>query len=417
MNKTIVGFVFAGLLIVTLGVGLLVQLRQNTSLNRSLSKVENELLAKAKVIDEQNAFSDRFASAKRDVTESVSEKRTDPDLAGFESRITGSFPASESQTTEKQNRENQTDVFPQSANSRKAPKLPEIVEAIRTAEIKASQMAGYDPLNPPQGHTITRDQFVRLSTPQQKQYLVFARRRASQIEAARIRQRQTANSTINTVVDQYLARKKKATIAAEAASSQLVKAVQEKESADAAKFEADKKLADWQNAVNTAILNGWVTQDPPTQIIKPSTQFLNVPQTIRMADILNTAAADIEKEVAQTTKSKAEADVEWDHAAKRQVELAKAAEYWAEQFQIAEGAINERRIVQAAERQAASEASAAKAANRAADASERTARYKGLEASAANRAANAAERQARAIEMQRLLPPLQIAPTRVRIVP
>ena len=136
-----------------------------------------------------------------------------------------------------------------------------------------------------------------------------------------------------------------------------------------------------------------------------------------MADRLNSARVEIQKEVAQAEISKTRADSKWDQLAKRQLELTKAAEHWKEQITIAEGVINERRKVHAAERQADSEA---RAATRVAEAAEKAAWFNQVAAQAATRSAIAAERQARTLELQRMFPPSapsQLEPTKVRIVP
>ena len=86
------------------------------------------------------------------------------------------------------------------------------------------------------------------------------------------RQRQSADAAINAVVERYIEEKRKAVIALESASSQLAKAVQEKGNADAAKAAADQKLTELQKSIETAIDNGWVTQDARTDCAEDVTE-------------------------------------------------------------------------------------------------------------------------------------------------
>jgi hypothetical protein len=421
MNKTIVGFLAGGLLVVGIVAGLMFQIRKHTDLASSQSRVEDERLAQAKTVAEQNAFSERFASVFRDAPESV--KGASPVIEGNQSETAGSLPTSELQQVksevsvpiQRQEMGNKAIGLSNLPKPNNPVALPDIYEAIRKAELGASQFTGYDPMNPPSVNTISEAQFDRLNLAQQRNYLQGARRRKQMILDARAHQRQSADAAINAVVERYIEEKRKAVLAAESASSQLAKAIREKGNADAAKAAADQKLTELQKSIETAIDNGWVTQDARSNEIKPSAEFLDAPETVKMAEQLKAALKEIEREVAEISVFQAQADAGLDRSKKRQVDCANLAAYWSDQVTTGEGAINERRIVQAAEQQAASAARAAGEATRAANAAENAARFNQLAAQAANRAAAAAENQARSVESERSSRP--IGPVNVRIVP
>ena len=221
MNKTLVGFVAGGLVLVGLVAGLMFQIRKHTDLASSQSRVEDERLAQAKTVAEQKAFSERFASVLRDAPESV--EGASHVIEGNQSETAGSLQTSESQQVksevsvpiQRQEMGNKAIGLSNLPKANNPVALPDIYEEIRKAELGASQLTGYDPMNPPSSHTISKAQFLRMNDAQQNNYLQFNTRRLQMILDARDRQRQTADQTINGVVEGYISVKRMATTAAE----------------------------------------------------------------------------------------------------------------------------------------------------------------------------------------------------------
>jgi len=82
MNKTAIGFLAGGVLVASLGAGLMVQHRQNAELARRLSKLDNELLAQTKTVAEQYALLESAAAILAEARQGAKQKENTSDPSG-----------------------------------------------------------------------------------------------------------------------------------------------------------------------------------------------------------------------------------------------------------------------------------------------------------------------------------------------
>lgn len=176
MNKTIVGFLAAGILIASLGVGLFFQQRQNSQLTRRFSELENQISSLAEIGAARDAFIESIQTEVAQMSQAQAQLKAEHDAVAA-MVAAGNTPGKAPQSGMTQ-KTNQASVLA---------RLPNL-----TAEAYRLAARGVGPIqrNPLSGvpvHTLTEAQFLSLPRLLKDQYIAATERRAAMIASERER--------------------------------------------------------------------------------------------------------------------------------------------------------------------------------------------------------------------------------------
>lgn len=212
-------------------------------------------------------------------------------------------------------------VVPQGPVIYQPPALSPLFESIKEAQTGSSQVAGYDPNNPPNPHTLTQDQVRNLSPLMFEQYKAVTLARKEKIDAARdayermfdLGQRATVNEHLN----ESAVKLRDGADSATAAKSEYDTADANKKAADAAYQKALDDKTKWEKDLASALASKKVMLRPDGTINPGfnSEAELNA-ANIRRAEQLNLSRIDNTAAIQRAKMAKDEADIDFDEKRK-----------------------------------------------------------------------------------------------------